>query len=254
MNILEWLIRLLLLSGLLWGCVTGIQTALPPVSAPLTPAPGIDTVIESVQPLILEAYPMHLVLQVSGYHPDGCEFPVIVEQAIGGSAITVRIYRQVPIDVMCPAVIVPYQANITVDGTFTGGIYSVTVNGVSTQVDFGGAPPPLTPTPTPFGIPSGAGIIVQDVQATVQSAQPATVTVRISGCYDDACEFPPYASVIYAGSTLTINVNRELPPNVRCMAGPTPFTLEVPLYGLAAGIYTLNVNGVITTFSVPYLI
>lgn len=95
----------------------------------------VDTVVESVDVLILESFPMQLDLVVRGYQPDGCEFPVIVEQSREGNLITVHIYRQVPPDVMCTMMLVPYEETIRLDGGFEGGSFEIRVNEFVTTVD-----------------------------------------------------------------------------------------------------------------------
>jgi hypothetical protein len=85
----------------------------------------------------------------------------------------------------------------------------------------------------------------------IQSAAPATVTVTVIGYYEDACDFPIIVSQTQNGRTITVTLSREIPPNVRCAAGPTPFSFEFALYRLMEGTYTLDVNGVIATFNMP---
>jgi hypothetical protein len=267
MNITESLLFLLLLL-LLGACgflmaLGGVQTPIAPVTAvptmatpTSTPFPPptetgdtfqSDTMIESVEVLILKSFPMQLQLHVIGYQPDGCDYPVHVEQNIISTTIHVQIFRNLPLAVICPASIVPYDETIAIEGSFTGGIYTINVNNFTTQVDFGGA----APTPTPFGIQTGTNIVVQSVTPAIQSAAPATVTVTVTGRYEDACDFPIIVSQTQNGHIITVTLSREIPPNVRCAAGPTPFSFEFALYRLMEGTYTLDVNGVIATFNVP---
>lgn len=96
----------------------------------------VDIVVENVTVNVLESAPPQLSLEVSGYIQDGCDFPIQIEQDVRETAVTIRIYRQVPTDVMCPAVIVDYAETITVDGRFSGDSVTVTVNDITTRVDF----------------------------------------------------------------------------------------------------------------------
>jgi hypothetical protein len=240
MGCVVWL--LLLISLFFFGTTSTVQ--MPP---PSEPTMQIDHTIESVDALILESYPMQLQLHVIGYH-DGCDYPTQVEQSITGNTINVRIFREMPLAVACPAIAVPYDETIVIDGAFTGGAYTIIVNNITTQVDFGGE----LPTATPFGVPTGANLVVEEVVAINQSAAPATVIIRITGYFDDACDLPIMASQSREGNTFNISLSREIPPNVRCAAGPTPFTTEVTLSEqLMEGTYTVNVNGVSVTFMVP---
>jgi|GEM_PF-2190655 len=95
----------------------------------------VNTVIESVEVAILESFPMQLQLTVSGYQPDGCDFPVEVEQSVEGNDVTLHIYRNVPADAMCPMVLNPYEETIMVDGSFEGGTVNIQINDFSTSVD-----------------------------------------------------------------------------------------------------------------------
>lgn len=95
----------------------------------------VFTVIESVDVTVLESFPMRLELTIQGYQSDGCEVPVHVDQQVDGNDVTVSIYRELPIDVMCAAVVVPYEETIMVDGTFEGGTVHIQVNEFAVILD-----------------------------------------------------------------------------------------------------------------------
>jgi len=90
--------------------------------------------IEIVDVLLLESFPMQLQLQITGYQSDGCEFPIVEAQYREGNTIEVYIYRNMPLDIMCPMNIVPYEQNITIDGGFYFGDVSIKVNDFETGV------------------------------------------------------------------------------------------------------------------------
>jgi hypothetical protein len=71
---------------------------------------------------------------VSGYQPDGCDLPVIVEQRRDGNTVYVDIYRELPPDVFCTMQLVPYNDTIKLDGDFESGSYQINVNGVIVEV------------------------------------------------------------------------------------------------------------------------
>lgn len=93
------------------------------------------TVIEQVETLILESYPYQITLNVSGYQPDGCTLPVIVEQRREGNTVYVDIYREMPPDVFCTMQLVPYNDTIRLDGGFESGQYQININGTIVEVD-----------------------------------------------------------------------------------------------------------------------
>ena len=82
-----------------------------------------------------DARPARVSLEVEGEHPDGCDFPVLVDQTRAGNRINVEIYREVPADVICPMILRPYKGRIQLDGRFDKGSYSIAVNSHSQQLD-----------------------------------------------------------------------------------------------------------------------
>ncbi len=92
------------------------------------------TVIEKIETSVSASVPATVTLQVSGYQPDGCKFPVQVQQTRTGNQVTVKIYRIVPVDVMCTMDLNPYNDTITLDGAFESGDYTIDVNGTVVQV------------------------------------------------------------------------------------------------------------------------
>lgn len=101
----------------------------------MSDANKVMTNINSVTVNVMESSPMQMSLDINGEHPDGCDYPVMVDQERDGNTITVTVYREVPLDVMCPMMLNPYEATISLDGTFESGSYTITVNGVSQSVD-----------------------------------------------------------------------------------------------------------------------
>lgn len=101
---------------------------------PVTPTPVMDEpvfispyVIESASAIVRESFPAQVSIAVTGYAPDGCDFPMQIEQRRSGNAIQIDIYRIVPLAAMCPAMIVPFERTIDL-GTLEPGSYTVTIN------------------------------------------------------------------------------------------------------------------------------
>ena len=86
------------------------------------------TNITEVELLVLETNPPQVHLQIKGEHPDGCDFPVQVEQQRDGNVITVTVYREVPLDVMCPMILLTYEDTVPLEGTFPPGAYTFRIN------------------------------------------------------------------------------------------------------------------------------
>ena len=75
-----------------------------------------------------------LSLAVEGEHPDGCDYPVLVDQSRDGNHVQVEVYREVPADVFCPMILQPYQGTVEIAGNFAAGEYTVQVNSHSQTV------------------------------------------------------------------------------------------------------------------------
>lgn len=94
-----------------------------------------DTVIENVEVVVLESFPMQLQLIVTGYQADGCDFPIQVVQHRDENTVTVHIFREMPAEMMCPSVIVSYNETIALEGGFTGGTVTIHVNDQTVTVE-----------------------------------------------------------------------------------------------------------------------
>jgi len=142
-NPLQNLIWFMLLIFFGFAAFLGTSESNPPPVLPPTDggASGVPpsgsqvlTVIESVDALLLESFPVQIHLHITGYQPDGCTFPVQVEQSRDGNSVNVRIYRVLPPDIMCTMQLVPYDETIALDGGFEPGDYTIDVNGTVVQV------------------------------------------------------------------------------------------------------------------------
>ncbi len=90
--------------------------------------------IDSVEALILESFPPQVNLLVRGIQPDGCMYPVLIDQQRDGDTITVEIYRELPPDIMCTMQIVAYEETISLGALESGRTYTISVNGFTLQV------------------------------------------------------------------------------------------------------------------------
>lgn len=132
MNIGDLIRLLIILAGsFFFGVSSEVGPApMPPQGMP----PGghttnnVPLVIEAVEVLVLESYPMQLTLQVSGYQQDGCQAPVQVTQSRDGSTVIVQVYRTMLPGAMCPQVIQSYEASIKLEGGYESGDYTIRVN------------------------------------------------------------------------------------------------------------------------------
>lgn len=95
----------------------------------------VMTQINRVTAHVTESFPMRIRLDIAGEHPDGCDYPVRIEQFRQGNIIKIEVYRQVPADVICPMILQSYQSEIQLDGAFESGRYIIKVNALSQTID-----------------------------------------------------------------------------------------------------------------------
>ena len=95
----------------------------------------IMTNIFQVEVTVMESWPMQIMLDVSGEHPDGCDLPVQVAQRRDGNNIQVEVYRELPYEIVCPMILRPYSDNIMLEGRFESGEYSISVNAHTQSID-----------------------------------------------------------------------------------------------------------------------
>ncbi|MCY4146659.1 MAG: hypothetical protein OXE95_08685 [Chloroflexi bacterium] len=142
----DMLLALLLLAlGLLGlhGAESPISQQAAKTTIPTQPSEGdevreiekVMTHIFRVDVSVTEDDPRRVTLNVAGEHPDGCELPVHVAQSREGSAVRVEIYRELPVDIVCPMILRPYQDTIQLDGAFAAGSYRIHVNEHTQPVD-----------------------------------------------------------------------------------------------------------------------
>ena len=116
-------------------------------SQTFVPVPADPTIIEgqggggetfqsltTIERVDVVAAASHFEVTAAGYQPDGCEFPVMVEQSRSGNQISIKIYRDVPLAVLCAQMLVPYLDTIRVEGPFEPGAYTIDVNGTIVEV------------------------------------------------------------------------------------------------------------------------
>ena len=153
---MDWLTRLILifvsftLGFLTVGqpsrSVSGVpdtDTARPSVEVPIgvamngqpMPSGASLHLIESVEILVMESFPMQIALNLTGYIPDGCTAPTQVVQSRDGEMVMVRVFRTLPPETMCAAMAAVYNDTIQLEGGFTSGHYTFDVNGVIVEID-----------------------------------------------------------------------------------------------------------------------
>ena len=214
----------------------------PPGAPPSSGASRVPLVIENVEVQVMESYPMQIALHVTGYQQDGCQTPIQVEQRRDGNTVHVRIYRQMDPAAICPAVIVPYDATIQLEGGFENGTYTFLVNDYRAQVTLGAdasAPPSGPPGDTIMRRP----VVIDSVEVLVLESYPMQLQLNISGHQNDACNVPVQVEQRREGNTVYVEIYRLHNPAMMCPFALLQYHDTITLEGgFESGSYTIHVN------------
>ena len=90
-----------------------------------------DAMVESIDVMILESFPVQVSVHVTGYLGDGCTTLGDITTTQEGETFSVHISTQRPADMMCTQQLVGFEENVMLDvAGLPAGTYMVDVNGV----------------------------------------------------------------------------------------------------------------------------
>ena len=95
-----------------------------------------NAVVEDVQIMILESFPVQVMVNAKGYLPDGCTEIDTITTSKDGNTFTVSITTIRPADAICTQAIVPFEESIPLNVLgLKAGTYDVVVNEVSSSFE-----------------------------------------------------------------------------------------------------------------------
>lgn len=177
-SIRQVLVLLLIAAVMVTAC--GAQpTETPPAGE--TPSGGTlhgEAVVETIDILILESFPIQVNVIARGYLPDGCTEIDEIHQERADEAFQITITTVRPADAMCTEAIVPFEESISLDVYgLPAGSYSVDANGVTGAFELS-MDNILPAEPTPAGELQGGVLATFDVageQFRVWVTNPQTI-------------------------------------------------------------------------------
>lgn len=111
------------------------------------------------------------------------------------------------------------------------------------------------PTPTVFVPDSetyalGENAIVEEIQVHFLESWPLQVSATLQGHFGDGCTAIYETEAVREGQVFHITLRTARPKDAMCTQALEPFKVNVPLdvYGLPAGVYTINAYGASTEF------
>jgi hypothetical protein len=100
---------------------------------------------------------------------------------------------------------------------------------------------------------TGGSAMIDSVEVLIRESLPPQVSVNVKGNLSDACTTVDQVTTARNGNTFNIEISTKRPVDQMCAQVLTPFEQNIPLdvTGLTKGTYTVNVEGVTTTFEMP---
>lgn len=163
-----------------------------------------------------------LIIEVEGTRNTGCEFPIQVEQRLIEDTLYVDIYEEVDIATICPMVLVNYNELIPLNLTIDELPNEIIVNGVTASIS------PFVGLANTVEQPLPMATVYHEIESIAVSIEltddgDERITIEVTGQQGDLCEFEVMTSLEYVDGWFNIEVYRELPANIRCMAGTIPY-------------------------------
>jgi inhibitor of cysteine peptidase len=128
---------LLAIAAVVVGACGAQPTEAPPATPPGAQTPSGDTIqgeaiVDEIDILILESFPVQVNVVARGNLPDGCtEIDEIIRE-LEEQTFNVTITTARPADAMCTEALVPFEETFSLDVYgLPAGVYTVDVNGVT---------------------------------------------------------------------------------------------------------------------------
>lgn len=259
MNKMKLTLIFILFAGLLLSaCQPAAPIELPPVDEPPVENDyiyGQDAVVESLEVLLMESFPLQASVVVSGYLPDGCtELVEVSVERQGMDFILALTTRRPAGDVMCTQALEYFEESVSLDiDGLEAGTYTVIAQDQQVQftLDVDNV---LLLEPVIGGedVTVGADAVVESLSLMVMESFPVQVRVELSGYLRDGCTTIREVSASRNGDTFTIQVVTQRPGgDVACTMALVPFneSVDLAVEGLPAGEYTVRYDELSETFT-----
>ena len=91
--------------------------------------------VEQVEVLILESYPVQINVVIEGYLGDGCTELSGIAQSVEGNRIYLTVYTERPVDAICTLALVGFEETVSLDLTeLEPGEYTIVVHNVTEEL------------------------------------------------------------------------------------------------------------------------
>ena len=210
--------------------------------------------VDSVEIVNAEALPIEV--RVRGNLPDGCTELAEPSMTREGTTFRVKLPTVRPAGGTCTMALVPYEVIIPLETeALSARSYTVNVNGSTAHFEGPVEAPPLPEKArgAEIDLITGDNSLVESVIVLVRETDPVEVQVEVRGNLRDGCTRLRDARVRREGDVFRIALPTVRPADAMCTMALVPFevTIALDVEGLAAGTYTVDVNGVTARFELP---
>lgn len=232
-----------------------VPPASTPTATPITPTPDPrftpQPLVQELEVLILESFPVQVNVHLKGILPDGCTtFEEVLVTRVD-NVFTLEVKTHHSGEQACDMVARFFEEVVSLDVVgLKAGVYQVVAQGVTSSFTLAQDNMPQKPTITIPLEPNLNLAAVEGVDLLMLDSFPVQLEATVRGYFPDGCTSLDEVKTSYAKQTFTIVLTVKRPADMMCTEAIVPFEHTVPLdvLGLAKGTYTVVVNGVTQTF------
>ncbi len=223
-----------------------------PLTPRLPPVTQRTAEVEEISIRIMESFPLQVAVVARGHLRDGCTRIAEVRQTFDAATDTflVEIKTARSTGAFCTMALVPFEERISLDvHGLPAGTYTVNVNGVTDTftLDVDNSLPDDDQSVT-YGLAE-----IENIDILGTESFPVQVTVVADGYVGDGCTEVHQIRRTFDAATNTffVEITTARPTEAICTMVLQALQERVPLdvHGLPAGTYTVDVNGVVGTFT-----
>lgn len=240
MKIIHFLTALILSGSVL---LAACQPVTPTVTPPVNHEIGEEAVVEGLELVFLESFPLQAQVILMGYTPDGCTSleEISVERQEATFELTL-ITKRIVGDVACTEALVPFVERVDLDiAGLEAGTYTVIAQ--EQQTTFTLEVDNVLPDQQKQSFEFGSGAVVESLSVEILESLPIQVTVTLTGYLPDGCTEIVAVKSTREGQTFRVEVvTRRQTGDVACTMAIIPFEehLSLDVAGLPAGEYIVK--------------
>ena len=212
---------------------------------------GQNAIVDTLQVILLESFPLQAQAVVSGTLPDGCTelYEITVEQQENEFILTPVTRRPIG-DIACTQALVPFEEVVDLEiRGLEAGTYTVIAQDQQTSFSLDVDNVIFEPGDVKFSY--GSSATVESLDVRIMESFPVQVSVVLTGYLPDGCTEIYEITAPRDEQTFTIEVVTQRPEDAACTMAIVPFEeiISLDVEGLPAGEYTVKYGNLAETFT-----